>query len=237
MYLNMYIFDLKSSIKTKDSLYKIQINNRINEIEQLNDQLVDLQHILNIGLDLSRKDNIYLSTKLSDKDKTYILNSIPSSSPLEKTFITSKFGYRIHPVLNKKKLHTGLDLRAKIGTPIYSPADAVVSKARVNDSGGYGKMIVLSHNFGFKTLFAHMSTISVRHGQIIKKGDLLGLSGNSGQSNGPHLHYEVKFAEKYLNPIDFVYWNSKTFNTIFEKESNLDWENLILLIKKRTNNL
>ncbi len=169
IYLNMYIFDLKSSIKTKDSLYKIQINNRINEIDQLNDQLVDLQQILNIGLDLSKKDNIYLNTKLSEKDKTYVLSSIPSGSPLEKTFITSKFGYRIHPILNKRKLHTGLDLRAKIGTPIYSPADAIVSKARVEDPGGYGKMVVLSHNFGFKTLFAHMSSISVSQGQIIKK--------------------------------------------------------------------
>ncbi len=98
-------------------------------------------------------------------------------------------------------------------------------------------MVVLSHNFGFKTLFAHMSSISVSQGQIIKKGDFLGLSGNSGQSNGPHLHYEVKFAEEYINPIDFVYWNSRTFNTIFAKDSNMDWEKLILLIKERTNDL
>ncbi len=235
IYLNINIYNLKDTIKTKDELYKIQINNRINEINLLNDQLVDLQQILNIGLDLSKKDNIYLNTKLEQSDKKYILNSIPSGSPLEKTFITNKYGYRIHPLTKKRKLHTGVDLKAKVGTQIYSPANGVVIKARNFDPGGYGKMITIAHNYGFKTLYGHMNDIYVKEGQLIQKGSLIGLTGNTGQSNGPHLHYEVKFAEKYVEPIDFVYWNNKTFNTIFTKELSLDWEKLILLIKKRKN--
>ncbi len=235
IYLNINIYNLKDTIKTKDELYKIQINNRINEINLLNDQLVDLQQILNIGLDLSKSDNIYLNTKLEQSDKKYILNSIPSGSPLERTFITSKYGYRIHPISKKRRLHTGVDLKAKVGTQIYSPADGVVIKARNFDPGGYGKMITIAHNYGFKTLYGHMSDIYVKEGQIIQKGSLIGLTGNTGQSSGPHLHYEVKFAEKYVEPIDFVYWNNKTFNTIFTKELSLDWEKLILLIKERKN--
>lgn len=235
IYLNINIYKLKDTIETKDDLYKIQINNRINEINLLNAQVVDLQQILNIGLDLSKKDNIYLNTKLEEKDKRYILNSIPSGSPLERTFITSKYGYRIHPISKKRKLHTGVDLKAKVGTHIYSPADGVIIKARNFDPGGYGKMITIVHNYGFKTLYGHMSDIYVKEGQIIQKGALIGLSGNTGQSNGPHLHYEVKFAEKFVEPIDFVYWNNKTFNTIFTKELSLDWEKLILLIKERKN--
>lgn len=235
IYLNTNIYNLKKTIKTKDELYKIQINNRINEIDLISDQLVDLQQILNIGLDLSKKDNVYLNTKLVEKDKKYILNSIPSGSPLEKTFVTSKYGYRMHPISKKRKLHTGVDLKAKVGTQIYSPADGVIIKARNFDPGGYGKMITISHNFGFKTLYGHMSDIYVKEGQIIQKGSLIGLSGNTGRSNGPHLHYEIKFAEKFVEPIDFVYWNNKTFNTIFKKELSLDWEKLILLIKERKN--
>jgi len=237
VYLNIYIYTLKDTIESKDELYKIQINNRINEINLLNDQLVDLQKILDIGLDLSKNDNIYLNTKLDEKDKKFILSSIPSGSPLEKTFITSKYGYRIHPISKTRKLHTGIDLKAKIGTNIYSPADGIVIKARSFDPGGYGKMIVIAHNYGFTTLYGHMSDLYVQVGQVVKKGSLIGLTGNTGQSNGPHLHYEVKFARKYIEPLDFVYWNKKTFNTIFTKELSLDWEKLILLIKERKNEL
>ena len=235
IYLNIYIYTLKDKIETKDQLYKIQINNRINEIDLLNDQLVDLQKILDIGLDLSKNDNIYLNTRLDSNDKSFILNSIPSGSPLKRTFITSKYGYRTHPITNKRKLHTGVDLKAKVGTSIYSPADGIVMKARNFDPGGYGKMITIAHNYGFKTLYGHMSDIYVKEGQVVQKGSLLGLTGNTGQSNGPHLHYEVKFIEKYVQPLDFVYWNKRTFNTIFNKELKLDWEKLILLIKDRKN--
>lgn len=234
IYLNISIYTLKENINNKDELYKIQINNRINEINLLNDQLADLQQILNIGLDLSKTDNIYLNTKLNEFDKQYLLNSIPSGSPLKKTFITSKFGYRQHPILKKRKLHTGVDFKAAIGTEVYAPADGIVIKSRSFDPGGYGKMIVISHNFGFKTLFGHLSDTFVKEGDIISKGSLIGLTGNTGKSSGPHLHYEVKFAEKYTEPINFVYWNNKTFNTIFKKEQKLDWEKLILLIKERT---
>ena len=234
VYLNLSIYNLQNNVKNKNELNTIQINNRINEINLLNNQLTDLQQILDIGLDLSKNDNIYFSTKLNEKDKSYILNNIPSGSPLKKTFITSNYGYRTHPTLYTRKLHTGLDFKALIGTQIYAPANGVVVIARNYDPGGYGKMIVIAHNFGFKTLFAHLSNVFIKEGDIISKGTLLGLSGNTGTSTGPHLHYEVKFAEKYTNPIDFVYWNNKTFNTIFNKKAKINWEKLILLIKQRT---
>ena len=235
VYLNLYIFTLKDKIASKDELYKIQLNNRFNEITLLNDQLIDLQKILNIGLDLSKNDNVYLNTKLTEKDKRFILSSIPSGSPLEETFITSKYGYRIHPITKRRRLHTGVDFKAKVGTNIYSPADGIVVRARNNDPGGYGKMIKLVHNYGFKTLYAHMDDIYVKEGQVIQKGRVIGTTGNTGLSTGPHLHYEVKFAGNFVEPLDFVYWNKKTFNTIFTKGLSLDWEKLILLIKERRN--
>lgn len=237
IYLNFNILGLKNTIQTKDNLYKIQINNRINELTQLNDQLVDLQKLLNIGLDLTKKDNIYLNTKINKNDKNYLLSSIPNGSPLKRTFITSKYGYRIHPLSGNRKLHTGLDLKAKVGTQIYSPADGIVIKARNYDPGGYGKMLIIMHNYGFKTLYGHMNDILVKEGDLISKNTLLGFTGNTGASSGPHLHYELKFLEKHINPTNFVYWNTKTFETIFAANTNIKWEELILLIKKRNNNL
>ncbi|QKF81506.1 zinc metallopeptidase, M23 family [Halarcobacter ebronensis] len=236
IFLNFGITDLKSELKTKDELYKIQINNRINEIEQLNSQLEDLQKLLNIGLDLSNKKDIYLNTKFEDKDKSYILTSIPSASPLEKVFITSKYGTRFHPIFNKSLFHSGLDLRAKIGTDVYTTADGIVSNINENDNEGYGKVIKIVHNYGFETLYAHLDKIFVNVGQIVKKGTIIGLSGNTGTSNGPHLHYEVKYLDKSLDPLSFLYWNKKTFDTVFSQNSELiDWNNLVLYIKNSNN--
>ncbi|MGP2656183.1 M23 family metallopeptidase [Malaciobacter sp. WC5094] len=231
-YLNLNILDLKKDIEIKNNVYKIQINNRINEIEQLNTQLSDLQKLLDIGLDLSLSPKIYMNEELTNKDKKYILSSIPSSSPLKKVFITSEYGYRIHPILKTNKLHSGVDLRAKIGTNIHSTANGIVLLVRNYDPGGYGKMIKIIHNYGFQTLYAHLDDVFVEEGDIIKKGDIIGLSGNTGRSNGPHLHYEIRFLDKHINPRDFLYWNIKTFEKILNRNINLiDWEKLIKSIK------
>lgn len=237
IYLNLNILNLEDNIESKDKIYKIQINNRINEIEQLNSQLSDLQGLLNIGLDISSFDNIYLDTKLNESDKKNILASVPSASPLEKVFITSKFGYRLHPIFNTNKMHTGVDLRALVGTKIYSTADGIVLTSKKEDLGGYGKMVEIVHNYGFQTLFGHMSEVYVEEGDIVKKGTLIGLSGNTGSSNGPHLHYEIKYLKKYLDSQDFLYWNTKTFDTIFKKNQDLiNWKNMIFYIKNNRNN-
>lgn len=234
MYLNYNIIELEDEIKTKDNLYNIQINNRINELNQLNDQLFDLQKLLNIGLNLTKKSNIYKD--IQDEDKRYILNNIPSGSPLKKIFITSNFGYRIHPLKGIKKFHAGLDLRAKIGTKIYSPANGIVVKTRNYNNGGYGKMITIRHNYGFSTLYGHLNDIYVKEGDIISKNTIIGLSGNTGSSNGPHLHYEVKFIGKHINPLAFIYWNTKTFDSIFDINTKIKWVKLIELVKKRNYN-
>ncbi len=237
IYLNFSILDLKKDNQAKDDLYKIQINNRINEIDLLNDQLVDLQNLLNIGLDLSKNTSVYADNKIELNEKLNLLNNIPSGSPLIKTFITSKFGYRIHPITKSRKLHTGTDFRAKVGTDIYAPANGVVIKARNTDSGGYGKMVVITHNYGFKTLFGHMSRVYVKEGDFIAKGTKLGKTGNTGTSTAPHLHYEIKFLEKYVNPINFVYWNNKTFDNIFNIKTKIKWDKLISLSKENQKHL
>lgn len=233
IYLNFNIFSLKDTIKTKDNLYNIQINNRINELNQLNTQLTDLQRLLDIGLDLSNNNDIYLNKPIDLNDKNHLLSILPSGSPLINTFVTSGFGNRYHPISKSKKLHTGLDFRAKIGTKVYATADGIVLKSRSNYQEGYGNMIVIMHNYGFKTLYAHMSEVYLKAGDIIPKGTLIGLTGNSGNSSGPHLHYEVKFINKFINPKDFLYWNTKTFGTIFNSNKNINWKKLISLIKKR----
>lgn len=141
------------------------------------------------------------------KNKNKLLASIPAIQPISnrnlKAF-ASGFGYRIHPVYKTSKMHTGMDFTAKIGTPIYATGDGYVSVA--DGSGrGYGNHVVLSHGYGYQTLYGHMSRIKVRRGQSVKRGEVIGYVGNTGTSTAPHLHYEVRKGGRPINPVNFYY--------------------------------
>ena len=94
-----------------------------------------------------------------------------------------------------------------------------------------GRVIKISHNYGFKTTFAHMSKTYVKLGEIVKKGQIIGLVGSSGRSSGPHLHYEIRYASLLLSPKNFIKWNLDTYDSIFKNERKVEWESLISLIK------
>ena len=135
------------------------------------------------------------------------LAAIPAVQPIHNHNLirtSSGFGMRIHPVYGVEKMHTGIDFTAKTGTKIFSTGDGVVTEV-INDRGGYGKHVVVSHGFGYETLYAHMNRFAVRKGQKVKRGELLGYVGNSGTSTAPHLHYEVIKDGKKINPADFFF--------------------------------
>lgn len=145
-------------------------------------------------------------SKLAE-EKEIFLASIPAISPVsdrELTRFASGFGYRIHPIYRTRKMHTGIDLTAPTGTPIYATGDGKVIKANYA-TGGYGKRVIIDHGFGFKTLYAHMSKIEVKKGQKIKRGDKIGEVGNTGRSTAPHLHYEVRKNNKPENPVNYYH--------------------------------
>ena len=133
--------------------------------------------------------------------------SIPAIQPLsdnELTRFASGFGYRIHPIYKTRKMHTGVDLTAPVGTKIYATGNGkVISAGR--SRGGYGKKVVIEHGYDYKTLYAHLSKVLVRRGQKVKRGDVIGLVGNTGRSTAPHLHYEVLFKNRPVNPINYYF--------------------------------
>ena len=127
--------------------------------------------------------------------------NIPSILPIKKgSFIkiASTFGMRHHPILKTKRMHNGVDFAAKIGTEIRATADGIVTFA--NKNKGYGNMIVIKHNTTFETLYSQMKEFTVKKGDKVKKGQVIGYVGISGNSSGPHLHYEVKKDNKNVNP-------------------------------------
>ncbi|MBT1707411.1 M23 family metallopeptidase [Fulvivirgaceae bacterium PWU5] len=167
---------------------------------------------LNEKVDLLRR-KIYIESKSQDevvkmaekKEKLYA--AIPAIQPISNkqlVALASGFGWRTHPIYKVKKLHTGIDFAASIGTPIYATADGTVAEVSVKFSG-YGKMVEVNHGFGYRTRYAHMHEFAVRSGQTIKRGDLIGYVGNTGLSTAPHLHYEVLINGDHVDPVHYFY--------------------------------
>ncbi|MEZ5913136.1 MAG: DUF5930 domain-containing protein [Paracoccaceae bacterium] len=127
----------------------------------------------------------------------------PFAMPIKSAFrFTSGFGYRRDPKGGGRRMHAGTDFAGAYGTPVYSTADGVVVKA--GWQSGYGRMILIRHDFGIETRFAHLSQIRVKQGQRVSRGDRIGDMGNSGRSTGTHLHYEVRVGGKPINPMTYI---------------------------------
>ncbi len=130
----------------------------------------------------------------------------PSVLPLrdsKKMKVTSSYGWRTDPTDNKRKMHKGIDLGVPIGTEVIATADGEVSLL-VSEKGGSGESIVLNHGESFSTKYDHLSSFKVKRGDKVVKGQVIALSGNSGLSMGPHLHYEVIENDVNKNPMDFI---------------------------------
>ena len=156
---------------------------------------------------------LYIQSKSFDeiielaKNQSDMLAAIPAIQPVANKNLhrmASGYGYRIHPVYKTRKLHTGMDFSAKIGTPIYATGNGKVSKVR-RSRRGYGNYVMINHGYGYKTLYAHMSKYIVKRGQKVKRGDIIGYVGNTGMSMAPHLHYEVHKDGRKINPVNFYY--------------------------------
>jgi len=131
-----------------------------------------------------------------------IVGNLPLATPIQNAEEQSTFGHRIDPFNGHLAFHSGLDLSGPIGSKIYSTADGKVIAAGRN--GGYGNDIDIDHGYGITTRYAHLSEILVHEGQLIKKGDVIGIQGSTGRSTGPHLHYEVRYHDQAMNPKNFL---------------------------------
>lgn len=164
--------------------------------------------------------------------KQLVLQSIPNGRPLDYIRVTSSFGGRHHPFHKKNMPHRGIDVQARIGTPVMATADGVVSDIQ-NTRSGFGKLVKISHAMGFQTYYGHLDSFEVKRGQVVSKGELIAYSGNSGMSTGPHLHYEVRYGEKPLDPAHFILWTLHNFDTQLEKIREIPWDSLMVSLQRR----
>jgi len=146
-----------------------------------------------------------LAQLINNKEKYWA--SRPAIQPISNkdlTRLASGYGWRIDPIYKTRKFHEGIDFTAPRGTPVYATGDGVVIRIQYLRTG-YGKNIIIDHGFGYSSLYAHLSNVSVKRGQKIKRGQIIGKVGSSGKSTAPHLHYEVIKSKRKVNPIEFFY--------------------------------
>ncbi|MCY4217423.1 MAG: M23 family metallopeptidase [Flavobacteriaceae bacterium] len=160
--------------------------------------------------------------QLSEEKETF-LKVVPSIIPIKNDQIlrfSSGFGYRKDPFTHQRKMHRGVDFTVEQGTPIYATGDGIVERVS-SRVPGFGKHIKINHGFGYQSLYAHLSQYNVRKGQRVRRGDLIGYSGNTGRSTGPHLHYEIIKDGVHQNPIHFYYGSltPEEFDAIIRKST------------------
>ncbi len=171
------------------------------KMAQLREQIDRLRH--QMVLQSRSLDTITMMSK----KKEDMLAAIPSIKPVRSDKLKrnlnylSGFGYRIHPIHKVRKMHYGIDFTAPSGTPIQATGAGKVVKAGYH--GGFGQMVLIEHNYGYQSLYAHMSKVSVKVGDEVVRGQQIGLIGSTGQSTGSHCHYEVIKNGVKVDPIQY----------------------------------
>ena len=229
------------------------INENTDKLDSMKSHLREVEEIIGIGPDINASfsdrvqqakaheeetkqklvkniQNEVKQEKITAIQKALLLNSIPNGKPLNYRRIASNFGYRIHPVTHKKSFHAGLDLPAKHGTPIYAPASGVVEYA--SKKGAYGNFLLIAHSYGFKTAYGHLNRYLVKSGDYVSKGQKIAYVGSTGRSTGPHLHYEIRYLTKWVDPKPFMFWNLDNINEISAKIDTVNWKSILKQTEK-----
>lgn len=137
-------------------------------------------------------------------DSIYNLPTLTPISSSDMIRISSKFGYRKHPISKKWTFHEGIDISATKKTEVYSTSDGIIENIYLANTG-YGNRVIINHKNGYKTVYTHLNSISVKKGQYVKRNDKIGYVGNTGSSTNNHLHYEILLNNRPVDPLNYIY--------------------------------
>lgn len=222
-----------SALLAEQRQLKESVEQKVTALSLMSDELGSIEAMIGLSPDpdIALYERFDTATQ-TVSEKRFMLSAIPSGYPLSDAYVTSRYGMRSHPVLGKMALHGGADLRAAVGTPVYATADGVVELAGVSNTG-FGRMVKLSHNFGFVSIFGHLSKTVIVSGDYVRRGDLIGYSGNTGLSSAPHLHYEVRHLNRRLAPGPFMEWSWENYDVLFTREEKIKWDSLAKTLRKQ----
>lgn len=141
------------------------------------------------------------------KDKEQMAMATPAIWPIDRTALKAFYAFGVrekHPIYKVRTMHKGVDMSTNYGVPVYATGDGVVEKVEQGRRRkGYGRQILINHNFGYKTRYAHLQKMFVKAGDKVQRGQLIGEVGSTGGSTGPHLHYEVIYRGRNVNPVNY----------------------------------
>ncbi len=178
---------------------------------------------------------MYLESKSLDdlqllaRDKEKMAVAVPAIWPIDRRGLRGHigaFGGRNHPTLGRFLMHTGVDLGGKIGAPVYATGHGRVIVEAQNHGSGYGIQVLIDHGFGYRTRYAHLNKSLVIPGQTVRRGEVIGELGNTGRSTGPHLHYEVIYMGRPVNPVNYFRrdMSDEDFKEIIESAAETTFE-------------
>ncbi|MBO7221157.1 MAG: M23 family metallopeptidase [Alistipes sp.] len=203
-----------------------------------NDEYSELMKSTWLALDAVTRQTYALSRSLDEvqtlaKDKEQMSLAIPAIWPIDRTKLKAFYAFGMrqkHPILKIRTMHKGVDMSTDYGVPVYASGDGVVEKvSQGKRRRGYGRQIVINHKFGYKTRYAHLQKMFVNVGDKVQRGQLIGEVGSSGGSTGPHLHYEVIYLGRQVNPVNYFNRNmtSDEYRQLMENmKYNADLETL-----------
>ncbi len=183
--------------------------NRYGELEDMDNAQLVIATTQKMDL-LARQ--LYIQSKSFDeivdfyRESEDMLDHLPAIQPVANKDLkrtASGYGYRIHPIYQTRIFHDGMDFACDIGTPVYATAAGTVKSAKYER--GYGYTVRIDHGYGYVTVYAHLKKVDVKKGQQVMRGETIALSGNSGRSTGPHLHYEVLQKDRPVNPANYYF--------------------------------
>ncbi|HVO73015.1 MAG TPA: M23 family metallopeptidase [Ignavibacteriaceae bacterium] len=172
-----------------------------NKTDQYLSQAYTLLDEVSRKINFEKSQYLEISSKLSSNKKLF--SSIPAIKPCDGDLSAHGFGMRMHPILGIMRMHEGIDIITDVGTSVHASGDGVVDF--VGKNKGYGLEVEIDHGFGYRTVYAHLSSTKVKVGQKVHRGDQIAKTGNSGLSTGPHLHYEVHHNGVKQDPVDYFF--------------------------------
>jgi murein DD-endopeptidase MepM/ murein hydrolase activator NlpD len=185
-------------VQTKKETYEREVQALEQESNRISSMLIALSNRQKQELAMAKSGRKYASVG----SYSYKYTGGKLGWPCASTNLTSYFGYRVHPIFGTRKLHSGMDVGAGAGTPIYAAGNGLVVES--GWTGGYGKAVIIDHGGGIATLYAHSSELYVYPGQKVKRGQLIAAIGSTGFSTGPHLHFEVRVNGVPVDPLAYL---------------------------------
>ncbi|HCA26407.1 MAG TPA: peptidase M23 [Betaproteobacteria bacterium] len=176
----------------------------VSDVPEVDLSRSDLQHQIDVlARRMEDRSDRLMVLEAMLQEKSISKSAFPSFHPVRHGYISSPFGWRIDPINGKREFHEGVDFMVRVGTPVLAAANGVVTYARFNPFG-YGNLVAINHGNGLVTRYAHCSKLLVKEGDIVLRGQEIALSGDTGRSTGPHLHFEVRYHGVPQNPISYL---------------------------------